>query len=354
MGSRSKLPDNLMDSERVRKILTAIIREYVASAGPVGSRSLARRYGLDLSPATIRNVMADLTEMGYLSQPHPSAGRVPTDKAFRCYVDSILNVRKLTRHERDRIRRNYHPSKLDMTQTLKETCRILSATSNYLGLVIAPELGKMRFKHIQFVRVGPFQVLAIFVTTSGTIQNKRLDTDEDLGQDYLDKITRYLDSILSGLTLSEVRKRILEEMEKERIAYDRLMERALKLGERAFLETEDRELYMEGKVKIFDAPEFSSTEKMKRLLQTLEEKSFLLKLLDQSLESRGVQTVIGTEFDRSDMAECTLVAATYGTPDSSRGTLGVIGPMRMNYSRIIPLVSYTAQLLTESMAEAGA
>lgn len=354
MKTHQNASDNVLDSERARKILAAIIHEYVVSAEPVGSRSLARRQGFDLSSATIRNVMADLTEMGYLSQPHPSAGRVPTGKAFRCYVDSILNVRSLTRQERDRINRSYHPSKLNMIQTLKETCRVLSAASNYLGIVIAPTVGDMRFKHIQFVRLAPFQVLAIFVTTSGIIQNKRLDTDEDFSQEYLDKITRYLGTILSGLTLVEVRERILEEMDKERIAYDRLMERALKLGERALVATEDRELFMEGRVKILDAPEFSSMEKMRGLLQALEEKGFLLKLLDQSSKTPGVQTIIGAEFDRHDMAECTLVTATYGMPDSPRGTLGVIGPMRMNYSRIISLVGYTAQLLTENFVEPAA
>lgn len=344
---------NLLNSDRNRQILAAIIREYIDSAKPVGSRSLARRYGFDLSPATIRNVMADLEEMGYLSQPHPSAGRVPTAKAFRHHVDSILNVRTLTRRERDRIKRNYHPSQLSMTETLKETCRILSDTSNYLGLIITPKVSNMRFKHIQFVRLAPFQVLAIFVTTSGIIQNKRLDTDEDFSQDYLDKITRYLGTILSGLTLVEVRDRILEEMNREKIAYDRLMERALKLGERALVDMDDRELFMEGKVKIFDAPEFSDSEKMKGLLQALEEKGFLLKLLDQSLRTLGVQIVIGSEFDHCEMAECSLVTATYGMPGSPRGTLGVIGPMRMNYPRVISLVDYTARLLTQNIVRSG-
>lgn len=353
MRLRQKPSENVLDSERTRKILSAIIREYIASAEPVGSRSLAKRHGFDISPATIRNVMADLEEMDYLSQPHTSAGRVPTSKAFRYFVDSILNVRDLTLRERDKIKRRYHPSKLSITQTLKETCRILSASSNYLGLVITPKMSNMRFKHIQFVRLAPFQVLAIFVTTSGIIQNKRLHADEDFSQDYLDKITRYLSTILSGLTLVEVRNRILEEMNKEKIAYDRLMERALKLGERALVDTEDRELFMEGKVKFFDALEFSNIEKMKGLLQALEEKGFLLKLLDQSFKTPGVQIIIGSEFDHREMEECSLVTATYGLPDSPRGTLGVIGPMRMNYSRVISLVDYTAQLLTKNFVESG-
>ena len=353
MKLRRKAQGNVLESERTRKILAAVIREYMASAEPIGSRTVARHRGFELSPATIRNIMADLEEMGYLYQPHTSAGRVPTCKAFRYYVDSILNVRELTQHERNRIKQWYHPSKNDVAQSLRETSRILSAASNYLGLVIAPKVGNMKFKHIQFVRLAPYQVLAIFVTTSGIIQNKRLEIDEDLSQDYLDKITRYLDTILSGLTLLEVRNRILEELNEEKVAYDRLMQRALRLGEKALAGTEDRELFMEGKTKILDAPEFSSIAKMKGLIQALEEKGFLLKLLDQSLRTPGVQLVIGSEFDHRQMEDCSLVTASYGTPDSPRGTLGVIGPMRMNYSRVIPLVDYAARLLTESFVLSG-
>jgi len=353
MTPQHKKPEHVLEADRTQKILAAVIHEYIRSAEPVGSRTLARRHGFDLSPATIRNAMADLEDMGYLSQPHTSAGRVPTCKAFRYYVDSILDVRGLTRGERDHIRRNYHPSRLNMTQTLRETCRILSAASNYLGLVIAPKVSDMRFKHIQFVRLAPFQVLAIFVTTTGVIQNKPLEMDEDLDQDYLNKMTRYLGTILSGLTLLEVRNRILEEMQREKTAYDKLMERALKLGERALTDTEDRELFMEGTARIFEAPEFSNMEKMKNLLEALEEKGFLLKLLDQSFQAPGVQLVIGTEFHHQEMADCTLVTASYGSPDSPQGTLGVIGPVRMNYSRVIPLVNYTAELLTENFTETG-
>jgi len=353
MRLRQRASADLLGSDRARKILTAIIREYVDAAEPVGSRRLARRYGFDLSPATIRNVMADLEEMGYLLQPHTSAGRIPTDTAFRYYVDSVLDVKDLTQRERERIRRNYHPARRGIVETLQETCRLLSTASNYLGLAITPEASNMRFRHIQFIRLAPYKVLAIFVATSGIIQNKALDIDEDFSQEYLDKITRYLSEILSGLTLVEVRNRIIEEMNKEKVTYDRLMEKALKLGERALAETEERELFVEGRVRIFDAPEFSNIEKMKGLLSALEEKGFLLKLLDQSMRTPGVQIIIGSEFDHREMGDCTLIAATYGMPGSSRGTLGVIGPMRMNYSRVIPLVGYTARLLTENFAESG-
>jgi heat-inducible transcriptional repressor len=351
MTRQHRSAERVPETDRAQRILAAVIHEYIRSAEPVGSRTLTKRHGFDLSAATIRNVMADLEEMGYLSQPHTSAGRVPTCKAFRYYVDSMLDVRELTRHERHRMRQNYRLSGLNMTQTLKETCRILSAASNYVGLVITPRVGDMRFKHIQFLRLGPFQVLAIFVTTTGVIQNKPLEVDEDLDQNYLDKMTRYLSTILSGLTLLEVRNRIFEEMQKEKTAYDKLMASALKLGERALADTEDRELFMEGTARILDAPEFSDTQKMKKIFEALEEKGFLLKLLDQSIRTPGGHIVIGTEFDHREMKDCTLVTASYGSLDFPQGTVGVIGPVRMNYSRIIPLVNFTAELLTENFAE---
>jgi heat-inducible transcriptional repressor len=192
------------------------------------------------------------------------------------------------------------------------------------------------------------------VTSTGIIQHKLLTVDEDLSQDYLDKITRYLNEILAGLTLGEVRKKIVEEMKKEKVVYDRLMGRAMELSEKVLVGMEESELFIEGKAKIFDAPEFSDTIKMKKLLQALEEKGFLLKLLDQSLTALGVQIVIGSEFEHREMEKCSLVMAAYGTPDSldsPRGTLGVIGPIRMDYSRVIPLVDFTARLLTENLSE---
>ncbi|NIO04717.1 MAG: heat-inducible transcription repressor HrcA [Proteobacteria bacterium] len=353
MGSRKRIRRDFLESDRTRKILKAIIRDYIALAEPVSSRRLARRYGFDLSPATIRNVMADLEEMGYLSQPHTSAGRIPTEKAFRYYVDSIVDVKDLTVMEREQIKRSYHPSNVNVSETLQETCRLLSVSSNYLGLVITPRVSNMKFKHIQFVRLAPFKVLAVFVTASGIIQNKRLDTDEDFTQDYLDKITRYLSKILSGFTLAELRDRIVQEMKREKMAYDRLMERALKLGEMALSGTDERELFMEGRDRMFETPEFCNIEKMRGLLKTFEEKGFLLKLLDQCMKTPGVQIIIGSEFDYREMEDCSLITTTYGMPDSPRGTLGVIGPMRMNYSRVIPLVNYAAQLLTENFAESS-
>ncbi|MFB0505926.1 MAG: heat-inducible transcriptional repressor HrcA [Thermodesulfobacteriota bacterium] len=339
-----------MDSalnKRFRKVLELIIMDYICSAEPVGSRTICKRYGIQLSPATVRNVMADLEDLGFLWQPHTSAGRIPTDKAFRFYVDQILNVESLSQTEREKIRRKYRISQYDIPEMMRETSRILSGLSRYAGVVLTPKMASTIFKHIQFIRLNLDQILAVFVTSTGVVQNRIIQMENNLSQDELDKISRYLNEMLEGLTLARVREKILKEMEQERIAYDNLMKQALKLGYKAFSSQEETELYIEGKMNILDEPEFANIEKMKSLFRAFEEKNFLITLLDKCLAGEGVQVTIGSESEFSEMEGCSLVSSPYGRVDRTVGILGILGPRRMNYSRVIPLVEYTAQLLTK-------
>jgi len=334
-------------NKRFRKVLELIIMDYICSAEPVGSRTICKRYGIQLSPATVRNVMADLEDLGFLWQPHTSAGRIPTDKAFRFYVDRILNVQSLSQTEREKIRRKYRISQYDIPETMRETSRILSGLSRYAGVVLTPKMASTIFKHIQFIRLNLDQILAVFVTSTGVVQNRIIQMENNLSQDELDKISRYLNEMLEGLTLARVREKILKEMEQERIAYDNLMKQALKLGYKAFSSQEETELYIEGKMNILDEPEFANIEKMKSLFRAFEEKSLLITLLDKCLAGEGVQVTIGSESEFSEMEGCSLVSSPYGRVDRTVGILGILGPRRMNYSRVIPLVEYTAQLLTK-------
>lgn len=334
-------------NKRFRKVLELIIMDYICSAEPVGSRTICKRYGIQLSPATVRNVMADLEDLGFLWQPHTSAGRIPTDKAFRFYVDQILNVESLSQTEREKIRRKYRISQYDIPEMMRETSRILSGLSRYAGVVLTPKMASTIFKHIQFIRLNLDQILAVFVTSTGVVQNRIIQMENNLSQDELDKISRYLNEMLEGLTLARVREKILKEMEQERIAYDNLMKQALKLGYKAFSSQEETELYIEGKMNILDEPEFANIEKMKSLFRAFEEKNFLITLLDKCLAGEGVQVTIGSESEFSEMEGCSLVSSPYGRVDRTVGILGILGPRRMNYSRVIPLVEYTAQLLTK-------
>jgi heat-inducible transcriptional repressor len=334
-------------NQRFRKVLEFVVTDYISTAEPVGSRTICKRYGIQLSPATVRNVMADLEDLGFLWQPHTSAGRIPTDKAFRFYVDKILSVRSLSQIEREKIRRKYRTSKYDIPELLRETSRILSGLSHYTGVILAPMMASTIFKHIQFIRLSTDQILAVFVTSGGTLQNRIVHMDDILSQDELDKMSRYLNEILKGLTLAQVREKILDEMKREKVAFDRLMEQALKLGHRTFSSQEEKELYINGQTNILDEPEFANIEKMKNLFRAFEEKSLLITLLDQCLAGERLQITIGSESECSEMEGCSLVSSPYGSVDRTLGILGILGPRRMNYSRVIPLVEFTAQLLTE-------
>ncbi|HEX9024070.1 MAG TPA: heat-inducible transcriptional repressor HrcA [Geobacteraceae bacterium] len=329
-------------TDRSKHILEAIIEDYILSAEPVGSRTISRRHGLELSPASIRNVMADLEEMGFLASPHTSAGRVPTDKAYRFYVDSLLGLRKVTREEREEIRKRCSLTGRDIGDVLKETSRTLSAISHYMGIVVAPRFTANVFRHIEFMKLGGKRVLAILVSRNGTVQNKIIETEEELPLDDLIRMSNYLNEILEGLTIAQVKSRILEEMRQEKVQYDLLMARALKLSQQT-LEDTGTDVFIEGQANILELPEFADVAKMKEIIRAFEEKGQLLSLLERCMSAEGVQIFIGSESHLSRMEGMSLVTSTYITGKNTFGILGVIGPTRMGYSKIIPIVDYTAR-----------
>ncbi|HEY6008813.1 MAG TPA: heat-inducible transcriptional repressor HrcA, partial [Geobacteraceae bacterium] len=251
--------DNL--SPRSRQILEAIIEDYIVTAEPIGSRTITRRHGLSLSPATVRNVMSDLEELGYLTSPHTSAGRVPTDKAYRLYVDSLLEVRKVAREEREEIRRHCRLTGRDIGEVLKETSRLLSSISHYTGIVLAPRFAANVFRQLEFVKLGGRRVLAILVSESGLVQNRIIETDEELSAEDLVRMSNYLNGFLGGLSVSQVKQRLLEEMATAKAQYDDLLARALKLSEETFA-SGDSEVFIEGQANILDQPEFTDVAKM--------------------------------------------------------------------------------------------
>jgi heat-inducible transcriptional repressor len=334
-------------TERDKNILKLVVKDYIDTGEPVGSRTVAKESALNLCPATIRNVMADLEDMGLLQQPHTSAGRIPTEKGLRLYIETLLDRQALSSVEQEEIKGTYEACHADLTQLMRGACRILSAFSHYTGIVMAPPMQETIFKRIEFIRIKKGQVLVIFVTTSGLVQNRVVEMDEDLSQDELGKITNYLNDVLVGLTLREVRERIVEEMRREKAIYDELLQKTLQLGEETVETPEQRDLYIEGQTKILDEPAFADVERMKELFKAFEEKSVLVKLLDRSMKAQGVQTLFGSECGVTGIEGCSLITSTYGHPGHFLGILGVMGPMRMNYARIIPVVDYTAKLLTD-------
>lgn len=341
---------NVELSQRSRQILEAIVEDYIATAEPVGSSAVVQRHGVTLSSATVRNVMANLEEQGLLTSPHTSAGRIPTEKAYRLYVDSLVALRQVSREEKRQIIQHCRQTGTGLSGVLKETSRTLSQLSNYMGIVVAPSFTADVFRHIEFIRLGQHKILAILVSSKGAIQNRLIETEDDLAPEELVRIGNYLNEMMQGLTISQARDRILTEMHNEKARYDHLFARALQLSKQA-VSVEGDEIFVEGQARILDQPEFSDAGRMKEIYQAFEQKGQLVQLLSHCMNADGVQIYIGTETSLSRSAGVSLITSRFVTSSNTVGMLGVIGPTRMGYSSVIPIVDYTARMVSRLLSE---
>ncbi len=337
-------------SERTKEILRAVVQDYISTAEPVSSKAIATGYSLGISPATIRNIMAELESEGFLVQPHTSAGRVPTDKGFRFYVDSLLRLEEPREGDKDLLKRSCE-GELTVENILMETTKALSLLTGCAGLMFLPRKDNFIIKHISFIPIDKTSLMAVLVSNHGIAQTKLIKMGIEADKLDLDKISNYLSSVACGLTVRELRARIVEEMNKEKNQYDELLKKALSLGVMVFqLDSrfEENNLYVEGRVNILDQPEFRDDfERMKKLFAAFEQKGLLVKMLDKSLEESGIHIFLGSESMIREFEGLSFVTSPYGAEGEILGTLGVIGPVRMNYSKIIPLVDYTAGLLSK-------
>ena len=337
-------------SPRSRQILEAIIEDYIATAEPVGSSAVARRHALTLSSATVRNVMANLEEMGLLTSPHTSAGRIPTEKAYRFYVDSLVGLRQVSREEKKQIIQHCRQSGAGLPDMFKETSRTLSLLSNYVGIVVAPSFTSDIFRHIEFLQIAPRRILAILVSSNGLVQNRLVETADDIPASDLVRMSNYLNEHMQGLTISQARERILAEMQNEKVQYDSMMLRALRLSEQTVTGGGD-EIFLEGQTRILDQPEFNDAGRMKEIFRAFEQKGQLLQLLNSCMSAEGVQIYIGSETPVSRSAGVSMITSRFTTGNNTVGLLGVIGPTRMGYSSVIPIVDYTARLVSRLLTE---
>lgn len=340
-------------SERKKEVLRAVISDYICTAEPVSSGIITDRYMKGLSPATIRSVMAELEEMGFLSQPHTSAGRVPTDKGFRVYVDHLIQLKELQREEREKIIKVCSSPGHVVSDLIKDLSRLVSAISHYTGLAVIPKFTDTTLKHIEFVRLKENKTLVVLVSQSGIAQNRIIESEEKLTQAELDRMSAYLNELFSGLTLTDIKRRLIEEMRKEKNLYDKLLKKALRLGEEVLgrADSDTKEVFIEGRSRFFEYPEFLDVERMREIFKAFEEKNMIIQLLDKSLRAEGIHVLIGCETGSSEFNGCSLIAATYGMDGHVLGSIGIIGPTRMDYSRIIPLVDYTAKLVEKMLKE---
>jgi len=343
-----------MMNDRHQGVLRAIVQDYIRTAEPVGSRTLSRKYGFSLSPATIRTIMSDLEESGYVAQPHTSAGRVPTDKGYRLYVDNLMDRAPLSREEVERIEQRVGPSAAEMDDVLREAGKLLFALSPYVAITLAPRLQDSRFQRVEFVSLARDRVLVILLADSGLVHHKTVVVEEAATQDDLDRMARYLSDLLKGRTLHEVRDLLVSQMAEEKALYDRLLAQALRLGAQALAGEAEADVFVAGAARIADQPEFADIQKMKSLYTAFEEKSKLVILLSECLQGGGCRVFIGSEIPVQDIQDLSVVASPYRRQGQILGVLGVLGPTRMDYARAVALVETTANLLTRSLSDQAA
>jgi heat-inducible transcriptional repressor len=341
-GKRDELPP------RQHRLLLAAIHEFIATAQPVGSHQLSMRRSLGIRAAMVRNLMAELDESGFLRQPHTSAGRVPTERAFRYFVDHVIPP-PIPFADRTQIELHYSAPSADSAEMIRDTSRLLALMTGQAALVTGPRLETVQLKQVQLSRLEAHEVLAIFVLAAGGVQNRLLHTDADYSQPDLDRMSGYLNESLSGRTLQQAREWIAQQLKQERAIYDRFMRAALVLGGSIALTPSPAEIYIEGSSKALDQPEFADPAKVRELLRALDDKTALLDLLERSLTHRGLMVSIGSENIDARLAGLSVVATSYISGSHPLGSLAVVGPVRMDYERVIPLVSYTARALSRAL-----
>jgi heat-inducible transcriptional repressor len=333
---------------RAQHLLKTLIERYVTDGQPVGSRALSRHSGLDLSPATVRNVMADLEDMGFIASPHTSAGRVPTARGYRFFVDSLMVVKPLEERE---IHRLEGELSADRPQQLVSTAAgLLSQLTQFAGVVMTPKRREATFRHLEFLRLAERRVLLILVTAEGDVQNRILHTDRGYSHSQLVEATNFFNHNFAGQSFAAIRGRIGDELRALREDIAHLMSAAVEAGEGALQEGES--LVVTGERNLLNSEDFSSNmERLRRLFDLFDQKTSILHLLDLSQHAQGVQIYIGGESGLVPLDECSVVTAPYEANGQVIGTLGVIGPTRMAYERIIPIVDVTAKLLSNAMSQ---
>lgn len=336
---------------RAREVLRAVVQQFIASGDPVGSSHLTRTGEFEVSPATMRNVLSELEELGYLEKPHTSAGRVPTDQGYRLFVDSLLQLREPSARDRELIESGL--SNVAVEEKLQVAGRVLHQLSHHAAVVLIPRPSSAALERVEFVRLRDDKVLAILVGQGGQVQNKLVELDGPVSSEQLVQAANYLNKLLEHATsIEDMRGRILQELDSERAQYDELAARALKLGALATDVSSTERVVIEGTGSFLEQREFAeNVKRMRVLFKALDEKHKLLALLDRVQRAREMQIFIGAESEFSSQGDVSLVATPYGTGEAVLGTVGVIGPTRMDYQRVIPLVSLTAQLLSRGLED---
>lgn len=337
-----------MLDERKRMVLRAIIDSYIETAEPVGSRTIARKHDLGVSPATIRNEMADLEEAGYLQQPHVSAGRIPSDKGYRFYVDALMEPYVFPRPQLQQLQKEISSEKLSPERSIYEAARLLAFLTESVSLIVAPSTDQLAVRHLQLVPLEDNSILVTVVLHPGIVKNRIIRTKRDYSPEKVAEVSATLNQKLKGITYRELGPTVFTEVIRD---YGEIGRALVELILQGLLEDNGEKIYASGTVNILNQPEFRDLERAKALFETLEQKDHLLSLLSSATKSNGVHVVIGEENVSSVMQACSLVTCTYYVGNDVVGTIGVIGPTRMDYARVMAAVDVVSNALSALLTQ---
>lgn len=324
-----------------------MVSEYIATGEPVGSRRLSKRYGLNLSPATIRNELSDLEEAGCLLQPHTSAGRIPSELGFRIFIDALAQLREVATEDRVAILERMGQLRPGVDDVVREAGRLLASLAGAAALMTRPRTDVEAIRELRFMPLRDRTLLAVIVTKSGTIQNRIVEVSEPISESELERIHNILNELVRDRTLADARAQLMTLMQTERGDYDVLKRRAKEMLEGAA--SEDRDVIIEGQGVLFDRPEFANSEKIRGFVRAFEEKQHLLELLEQTMVAGGVQVLVGSETNLAQVPDVGMISAQYRTSGVQAGTVGIIGPTRMDYAKLMPLVAFTADVVGDAL-----
>jgi heat-inducible transcriptional repressor len=328
-------------TDRRQAVLGLVVRQYIATATPVGSRTIVEQYGLGISSATIRNEMAYLEEQGYLTHPHTSAGRVPTEKGYRYFVERLMGEAELPLAEQRTIRHQFHQARLDLEQWMRLAAAVLARTAHSTSLVAAPTVAQCRFKHLELIAAHGSQALLVLVLMEGMVKQQVLTLAHPVAQEALHQIANRLNDLFTSLSADQIVASSYQLAPLE----EQIANLVIEMMEEAEARSSG-EIYRDGLMNIFRQPEFSEIENVRPIIRILEEQGLLEAILAEVLSSSGVQVIIGGEGRWDELSECSIVLAPYGEAGRAMGALGVLGPMRMRYGRAISTVRYVADLLS--------
>lgn len=349
----SDKPRDILD-ERAQILLRLLVDKYIREGQPVGSRTLSREAGLDLSPATIRNIVSDLEELGFVKSPHTSAGRVPTSKGYRFFVDTLIKLTPLRGDELKRFSESLNEASGDPQALALSVSNLLSAVTSLAGIVTVPRRAQTALRQIEFLPLSGHRVLAILVINDREVQNKILNVSRDFGTDELKRASNYLNEHCGGRSLSDIRELLLAELKRTRASMNAAMVEAIEMAQKVFPEAEPApEFVVAGETNLMGLHQVGDVETLKGLFEAFGRQRDILHLLDQSMNADGVQIFIGHESGYELLDSYSIVAAPYTTEDDTMGVLGVIGPTRMAYERVIPIVDVTAKLLGRALKSGG-